>query len=87
MKMNLDNQIGQEELEKQKKFFEDQKSINAKLERDIEILDQTISELSIKMNREEQNRLQFQDEVRVFLNLEISANRKIKTSLSQSLVV
>ena len=85
--MNLDNQIGQEELEKQKKFFEDQKSINAKLERDIEILDQTISELSIKMNREEQNRLQFQDEVRVFLNLEISANRKIKTSLSQSLVV
>ena len=65
MKMNLDNQIGQEELEKQKKFFEDQKSINAKLERDIEILDQTISELSIKMNREEQNRLQFQDEVRV----------------------
>ena len=64
MKMNLDNQIGQEELEKQKKFFEDQKSINAKLERDIEILDQTISELSIKMSREEQNRLQFQDEVR-----------------------
>ena len=69
MKMNLDNQIGQEELEKQKKFFEDQKSINAKLERDIEILDQTISELSIKMNREEQNRLQFQDEVRNFLSL------------------
>jgi hypothetical protein len=66
MKMNLDNQIGQEELEKQKKFFEDQKSINAKLERDIEILDQTIAELSIKMNREEQNRLQFQDEVRLF---------------------
>jgi hypothetical protein len=65
MKMNLDNQIGQEELEKQKKFFEDQKSINAKLERDIEILDQTIAELSIKMNREEQNRLQFQDEVRL----------------------
>lgn len=63
MKMNLDNQIGQEELEKQKKFFEDQKSINAKLERDIEVLDQTISELSVKMNREEQNRLQFQDEV------------------------
>ena len=88
MKMNLDNQIGQEELEKQKKFFEDQKSINAKLERDIEILDQTISELSIKMNREEQNRLQFQDEVRVFLNLIISVlNMKIKTSLSQSLVV
>jgi hypothetical protein len=70
MKMNLDNQIGQEELEKQKKFFEDQKSINAKLERDIEILDQTISELSIKMNREEQNRLQFQDEVRVFSKLD-----------------
>ncbi len=86
MKMNLDNQIGQEELEKQKKFFEDQKSINAKLERDIEILDQTISELSIKMNREEQNRLQFQDEVRVFLNLIISVlNMKIKTSLSLSL--
>jgi len=84
--MNLDNQIGQEELEKQKKFFEDQKSINAKLERDIEILDQTISELSIKMNREEQNRLQFQDEVRVFLNLIISVlNMKIKTSLSLSL--
>ena len=61
--MNLDNQIGQEELEKQKKFFEDQQNINSKLERDIEILDQTISELSIKMNREDQNRLQFQDEV------------------------
>jgi hypothetical protein len=67
MKMNLDNQIGQEELEKQKKFFEDQKSINAKLERDIEVLDQTISELSVKMNREEQNRLQFQDEVQKFI--------------------
>ena len=69
MKMNLDNQIGTEELEKQKKFFEDQKNINAKLDKDIEVLDQTISELSIKINREEQNRLQFQDEVSLNLNL------------------
>ena len=63
MKMNIDLQLGQEELDKKKKFFEDQQNINSKLERDIDSLDQAISELSIKLNREEANRVQFQDEV------------------------
>jgi hypothetical protein len=63
MKMNIDLHVGQEELEKKKRFFEDQQSINSKLEREIEQLDQAISELSIKMTREETNRIQFQDEV------------------------
>lgn len=63
MKINLDNSIGAEELDKKKKFFEDQQNINAKLEKDIEILDQTISELSVRLTREELNRVQFQDEL------------------------
>lgn len=63
MKMNLDFQIGIEELDKKKKFFEDQQNINSKLERDIDLLDQNISDLSIRITREETNRVQFQDEV------------------------
>ncbi len=63
MKMNIDLHIGQEDLEKKKSFFEDQQSINSKLERDIEILDQAISELSIRRTREDTNRIQFQDEL------------------------
>lgn len=63
MKMNIDLHIGQEDLEKKKSFFEDQQSINSKLERDIELLDQAISELSIRLTREDTNRIQFQDEL------------------------
>jgi hypothetical protein len=63
MKMNIDLHIAQEDLEKKKNFFDDQQSINSKLERDIELLDQTISELSIRLTREESNRVQFQDEL------------------------
>ena len=63
MKMNIDLHIGQEELEKKKVFFEDQQSINSKLEREIDLLDQAISELSIRLTREDTNRVQFQDEV------------------------
>lgn len=66
MKMNIDLHIGQEELEKKKSFFEDQQSINSKLERDIDLLDQGISELSIRLTREDANRVQFQDEVTSF---------------------
>ena len=63
MKMNIDLHIGQEELEKKKVFFEDQQSINSKLEREIDLLDQAISELSIRLTKEDTNRVQFQDEV------------------------
>ena len=61
--MNIDLHIGQEELEKKKIFFEDQQSINSKLEREIDLLDQAISELSIRLTKEDTNRVQFQDEV------------------------
>jgi phage-related tail protein len=63
LKMNLDFQIGKDELDKKKKFFEDQKNINSKLERDITALDQNISEMSARLTREETNRIQFQDEL------------------------
>jgi hypothetical protein len=63
MKMNIDLQLGQEDLEKKKRFYEDQQNINSKLERDIDSLDQAISELSVKLTKEEANRVQFQDEV------------------------
>lgn len=66
--MNIDLQLGQEELEKKKKFFEDQQNINSKLERDIDSLDQAISELSVKLTKEDTNRLQFQDEVILISN-------------------
>ena len=68
MKMNIDLHIGQEDLEKKKTFFEDQQSINSKLERDIDLLDQGISELSIRLTREDANRVQFQDEVITLLS-------------------
>lgn len=61
--MNIDLQLGQEDLEKKKRFYEDQQNINSKLERDIDSLDQAISELSVKLTKEEANRVQFQDEV------------------------
>lgn len=61
--MNIDYQVGLDELDKQKKFFEDQKNINAKCDKEIELLDQTISDLSVRLTREEANRVQFQDEV------------------------
>ena len=63
MKMNIDLNVGKDELDKKKKFFDDQKNMNSKLEAEINGLDQAISELSIKLTREEQNRLQFQDEL------------------------
>ena len=65
MKMNIDLQVGKDELDAKKKFYEDQKNMNFKLQADISGLDQAISDLSIKLTREEQNRLQFQDEVRI----------------------
>jgi chromosome segregation ATPase len=64
LKMNLDYQIGQDELDKKRKFFESQKNINSKIEKEIEALDQTISDMSGRLTKEELNRVQFQDEVR-----------------------
>ena len=61
--MNLDFQIGQDELDKKKKFFADQQNINSKLEKEIIVFDQNISELSARLTREESNRIQFQDEL------------------------
>lgn len=63
MKMNLDFQIGSEELDKKKKFFEDQQNSNSKLEKEIENYDNIISELSIRLNKEELDRQQFHSEV------------------------
>lgn len=63
IKMNMDYQTCQDELEKKKKFFEDQKNINEKLDKEIEVLDQTISALSVRLNKEVSNRIQFHDEV------------------------
>ncbi|CAF0859941.1 unnamed protein product [Brachionus calyciflorus] len=63
MKMNLDFQIGVEELDKKKKFYEDQQNSNSKLEKEIESYDNLISELSIRLNREELDRQQFQNEL------------------------
>ena len=63
MKMNFDFKVNLEELDKKKKFFEDQTNINAKLEKDIELLDQSISDLSLRLVKEEQNKLNFQDEL------------------------
>lgn len=61
--MNLDFEISREELDKKKKFFDDQRSINSKLEKDIMSLDQKISELSSSLTREKVNREQFEDEL------------------------
>lgn len=61
--MNLDYEISREDLEKKRKFFEDQRSINAKLDKDIMSLDQKISELSSSLTREKINREQFEDEL------------------------
>ena len=69
MKMNIDLGVGKDELEKKKKFYEDQKNMNSKLESEINALDQAISDLSIKLTREDQNRIQFQDEVIKFSSL------------------
>lgn len=61
--MNLDFEISREELEKKKKFYDDQRSINAKLDKDIMSLDQKISEMSSSLTREKVNREQFEDEL------------------------
>lgn len=63
MKMNLDSQIGNEELEKKKNFFQNQQNSNSKLEKEIENYDNVISELSVKLNKEELDRQQFHSEV------------------------
>jgi hypothetical protein len=41
--MNLEYQTKREELDRKRKFFQDQQNINAKLEKEVEILDQNIS--------------------------------------------
>lgn len=63
--MNLDNQIGQEKLESKQKQFDDAKKTNSKLEKEIEDLDQNVSDFSTRLTREEANRVQFQDEVTI----------------------
>lgn len=63
LKMNLDFEISREELDKKKKFFVDQRNINAKLDKEIISLDQRISELSIVLTRERVGREQFDDEL------------------------
>jgi hypothetical protein len=69
--MNLEFQNKREELDKKRKFFEDQQNMNSKLEKEVEVLDQNISDLSIRLNREEQARTQYIDEVIVFFKYDI----------------
>jgi hypothetical protein len=64
MQLNIDIRNTKDELERQKKFYEDQKNMNAELERGINVLDQTIADFNLKLNKEETSRLQFHDEVR-----------------------
>ena len=52
-----------DELERKKKFYEDQSNNNKDLARNITILDQTIGDISLRLNRDENNRQHFQDEV------------------------
>ena len=59
----MQSQVGQDELEKKRRFFEDQQQMNTRLEKEIDVLDQTISELSVRYNRDELNRVQFRDEL------------------------
>lgn len=68
MRMNIDISKAKEELDRKKKFYEDQANINSDLDRNITALDQTIADLSLRLNREETSRLQFQDEVSIIKN-------------------
>jgi hypothetical protein len=61
--MNFDFKVGMNELDKKKKFFEDQMAINSKLDKEIESVDQAISDFSLKLVREEQSKLNLQDEL------------------------
>ncbi len=61
--MNFDFKIGLDELEKKKKFYEDQQNINSKLSKDIEFLDSKISDLSMKLVNEENHKRSDQDEL------------------------
>lgn len=63
MRINVEINKNKEELDKKKKFYDDQKAINIQLQSEIDYLDQSIADLSLKLNREEQTRLQFQDEL------------------------
>lgn len=93
--MNLDFEISREELEKKKRFFDDQRSINSKLEKDIMSLDQKISELSSSLTREKVNKDQFEDELgglrrtveRTSLDLEKSRSElaELKKSINEKL--
>ena len=61
--MNLEYQTKRDELERKKKFFEDQQNINEKLDKEVSAIDQLIADLSIRLTRDEMNRQQFKDEV------------------------
>jgi len=63
MRLNIEILNNKEELDKKKKFYEDQKSINFQVQREIDQLDQSIADLTLRLNREDTNRLQFQDEL------------------------
>jgi hypothetical protein len=65
MRMNVDISRAKEELDRKKKFYEDQANNNADLDRNITSLDQTIADFSLRLNRDDNARQQFQDEVRV----------------------
>jgi septal ring factor EnvC (AmiA/AmiB activator) len=63
MQMNMDISNTKDELERKKKFYEDQANNNKDLNRNITILDQNIADLSLRLNRDDNNRQHFQDEL------------------------
>jgi hypothetical protein len=63
IRTNIDIEASKEELEKKRKFYYDQKTINSKLDNEVESYDQLICELSLTLNKEETNALQLEDEV------------------------
>jgi peptidoglycan hydrolase CwlO-like protein len=63
MQMNYDFKLAMDELDKKRKFFEDQTSINSKLEKEIEFLDGSVSDFSMKLVREKQSKQNFSDEL------------------------
>jgi hypothetical protein len=83
MKMNFDFKVSMDELDKKRKFFEDQMGINSKLDKEIESMDQAISDFSLKLVREEQNKLNLQDELGGLKRTVERTSKELQNSRSQ----
>ncbi len=81
--MNFDFKVSMDELDKKRKFFEDQMGINSKLDKEIESMDQAISDFSLKLVREEQNKLNLQDELGGLKRTVERTSKELQNSRSQ----